>query len=98
MMQTLTLQFAPGASVAGQVEFDSEKSGLLGPTMSDPVKVTGAGPELVMVSVSHRCCPFVTVPKFTDVGVNPMEIPVPLRAAVCGLVVSLSATLTVPAW
>jgi len=91
------LQFAPDVRELPQVELFSRKSGLLGPTMSDPVKVTVVGPLLATVTVScDEHCPSVTVPKFTDVGVNPIEIPVPLRAAVCGLVVSLSATLKVP--
>src|SRR5580658_6566661 len=94
------LQFAPGASVppgSEQVTLPHEKSGLLDPTMSTPVKVIVPGPLLATVTVSlDEHCPSVTVPKFTDVGVNPIEIPVPVSAAVCGLVGSLSATLNVP--
>src|SRR5208337_4732617 len=59
----------------------------------------GVSPTLVMLSVvPEEHWPTVMTPKLTDVGVNLTAVPTPVRAAVCGLVGSLSETLTVPAW
>ena len=55
-----------------------------------------APPTFVMVTVEETWCPTAEVPKLTDDGVNSTPVPVPDRATVCGLVASLSATLSVP--
>lgn len=74
----------------------SAKSELFAPVNSPPKKYTLVVPTLVIVTCVETCCPFVTVPKLTEAGVNLMPVPVPETATVCGLVTSLSLTLIVP--
>lgn len=66
------------------------------PVNSAPGKYTFVVPTLVMVTVVETCVPFVTEPKFTEVGENLIPVAEPDTATLCGLVTSLSFTLIVP--
>lgn len=68
---------------------------LFGPVMLPAANVIVELPTLIMLTAVETWCPTVDA-RLTDEGVNSTPVPVPDNAAVCGLVESLSNTLTVP--
>lgn len=94
----LNVQLAPASSDPLQGGFPDvlPKSALLVPWISAPLKVTVVVPTLYTVTVSETVWPRVTVPKLIEVVENLMPVPTPCNAAVCGLVTSVSAMLSVP--
>src|SRR5215472_12472346 len=94
----LKVHAAAGANVPPQGGFPelNEKSALFAPLRVAAVSVRVVVPTLVMVTDDETVTPRVTVPKLMVVGANLRAVPIPDRAAVCGLVTSVSATLMVP--
>ena len=91
---TLKVQLAAAAREAPQVCV-WEKSPALVPVMAIVVMVNAVVPTFVRVTVfAALVTPVATVPKLKLTGASLAVVPVPLRAAVCGLPVALSATLT----
>ena len=64
--------------------------------MLKPAMETVVVPALVSETADETCCPLVTVPKLIDGGLNARAVPVPDKATVCGLVISVSDTLRLP--
>jgi len=91
---TLKVQLAPAAREAPQVCV-WEKSVAFVPVMAIVVMVNAVVPTFVRVTVfAALVTPVATVPKLKLTGARLAVVPVPLSAAVCGLPVALSATLT----
>jgi hypothetical protein len=97
---TVMVQVAPAASDKPQVLVAMVKEETLVPLRPADVMGSVAVPALVKVKVwSVLVDPTVTLPKFAVAGVSAAfgavaVVPVPLRAAVCGEPVALSATET----
>jgi hypothetical protein len=92
----LMVQFAPAASVAPQVCVWEKSVGWV-PVNEYPVIVSGELPVFVRVTVLAALAMFsVWLPKASEVGVRVAlgagAVPVPVRAAVCGLPAALSTT------
>ena len=71
------------------------QSAALGPVMVPAVKVMVEVPTLMILTEVETFVPTVLL-RTTGDGVNSTPVAIPERAAVCGLVASLSNTLNVP--
>jgi hypothetical protein len=97
LSETLNMQLAPAARLAGQL-FGAAKSALSTPVIEIAEIVSGALPEFVSVTLTGTVAiPIVLVPNATLLveSVAPRVTAVPVRGTLCGLPCALSDTFNV---